>query len=242
MEKVKNIIAVLTIVCLLYLTGYSSNDSLVRQLPRESTEVSQMITSAQQVIALIDETTLYYTFSTIAQTLAGAFGILGAFVLYRLQGVNNTTKEMAEIFNKVYYAFKNHFYDSYYVEYWDDYISEMEKFYKECFLPGVPDEVSGVHKTQFAANLSLFKRNLKAKKMILKRVKIALFVTVISIALSLIALPLIPGYVGSETILYLLVLALFNSILCLGLYAGIVMVSLGIMPLKSKTETKETGV
>lgn len=33
---------------------------------------------------LISETAMYYTFSTIAQTLAGAFGILGAFTMYRL--------------------------------------------------------------------------------------------------------------------------------------------------------------
>ncbi len=40
-----------------------------------------------------DETALYYTFSTIAQTLAGAFGILGAFVLYRLQGIKSWNQQ-----------------------------------------------------------------------------------------------------------------------------------------------------
>jgi len=33
------------------------------------------------------ETALYYTFSTISQTLAGAIALLGAFVLYRLQSI-----------------------------------------------------------------------------------------------------------------------------------------------------------
>ncbi len=37
-----------------------------------------------------DATTLYYTYSTIAQTLAGAFGFLGAFVLFRLQSINRS--------------------------------------------------------------------------------------------------------------------------------------------------------
>src|SRR5947208_731973 len=34
------------------------------------------------------ENSLYYTFSTIAQTLAGAIALLAAFVLYRLNGLN----------------------------------------------------------------------------------------------------------------------------------------------------------
>jgi len=36
---------------------------------------------------------IYYTFSTIAQTLAGAIGLLGAFVLFRLQALNNDIDE-----------------------------------------------------------------------------------------------------------------------------------------------------
>lgn len=35
------------------------------------------------------ETALYYTFSTIAQTLAGLFALLAAFVLYRLSILND---------------------------------------------------------------------------------------------------------------------------------------------------------
>ena len=35
-----------------------------------------------------DSNALYYTFSTIAQTLGAAIALLGAFVLYRLQGLN----------------------------------------------------------------------------------------------------------------------------------------------------------
>lgn len=36
------------------------------------------------------DTALYYTFSTIAQTLAAAIALLAAFALYRLQGLLNT--------------------------------------------------------------------------------------------------------------------------------------------------------
>jgi len=41
------------------------------------------------------ETALYYTFSTIAQTLAAAIALLAAFVLYRLQSINSGIEDSA---------------------------------------------------------------------------------------------------------------------------------------------------
>ncbi len=41
------------------------------------------------------DTTLYYTFSTIAQTLAGAIGLLGAFVLFRLQALERDLEDVS---------------------------------------------------------------------------------------------------------------------------------------------------
>ena len=38
---------------------------------------------------------LYYTFSTIAQTLAGAIALLAAFILYRLQTLNKDIEELS---------------------------------------------------------------------------------------------------------------------------------------------------
>jgi hypothetical protein len=40
-------------------------------------------------------TSLYYTFSTIAQSLAGAIGLLGAFVLFNLQSINEEIERYA---------------------------------------------------------------------------------------------------------------------------------------------------
>lgn len=45
---------------------------------------------------MIDETTLYYTFSTISQTLAGAIALLAAFVLYRIQLLNSEMDNVIE--------------------------------------------------------------------------------------------------------------------------------------------------
>jgi hypothetical protein len=43
------------------------------------------------------ENALFYTFSTISQTLAGAIALLGAFVLYRLQTLNAGLQQNAAI-------------------------------------------------------------------------------------------------------------------------------------------------
>jgi hypothetical protein len=39
---------------------------------------------------------LYYTFSTVSQTLAGAITLLGAFILYRLQMLNSDINDSAD--------------------------------------------------------------------------------------------------------------------------------------------------
>ena len=39
---------------------------------------------------------IFYTFSTIAQTLAGAIALLGAFVLFRLQSLNAEIDDLAQ--------------------------------------------------------------------------------------------------------------------------------------------------
>lgn len=50
------------------------------------------------------ENTLYYTFSTIAQTLAGAVAFLGAFVLFRLQAISHLLQSSAELLSRVWLA------------------------------------------------------------------------------------------------------------------------------------------
>ncbi|MHC4069042.1 MAG: hypothetical protein ACYS18_01745 [Planctomycetota bacterium] len=51
------------------------------------TDANTISEVAVESVKWLDETTLYYTYSTIAQTLAGAFGILGAFTLFKLQSI-----------------------------------------------------------------------------------------------------------------------------------------------------------
>ena len=42
----------------------------------------------QRIMPKVDITVYFYTYSTIAQTLAGAFGFLVAVILYLIQGIN----------------------------------------------------------------------------------------------------------------------------------------------------------
>lgn len=46
------------------------------------------------------ENTLYYTFSTIAQALAGAVAFLGAFVLFRLQSIAHQLRGSADLLSE----------------------------------------------------------------------------------------------------------------------------------------------
>jgi hypothetical protein len=48
----------------------------------------------------MDSTALYYTFSTIAQTLAAGFAVLAAFVLYRLQGIEHGLLHANDVFSR----------------------------------------------------------------------------------------------------------------------------------------------
>jgi hypothetical protein len=49
----------------------------------------------------MDPTALYYTFSTVAQTLAAGFAVLAAFVLYRLQGMERELLEANAVFARL---------------------------------------------------------------------------------------------------------------------------------------------
>ena len=51
-------------------------------------------------LSSIDVTTLHYVYSTIAQTLAGAFGVLGAFMLFHIQSVNQSIKGICTRINE----------------------------------------------------------------------------------------------------------------------------------------------
>ncbi|MCK5564717.1 MAG: hypothetical protein KAJ07_05680 [Planctomycetes bacterium] len=111
MEKVKNIIAVLIIVCLLFLVAYGSLDRPLdnKELPKEELKLTKSKAEAEsqkqtdQKSALkINENAFYYTFSTIAQTLAVGFGLMLACTTYTLNRNDKVCKSYAEqMHNKI---------------------------------------------------------------------------------------------------------------------------------------------
>ena len=61
---------------------------------------TEVIKKATTEVSQFDATALYYTYSTIAQTLAAAFAFVGAFVLFRLQSIDKTCLELTNIILK----------------------------------------------------------------------------------------------------------------------------------------------
>lgn len=69
--------------------------------PNTVVEVTKTFTEATKY----DPTVLYYTYSTIAQTLAAAFAFVGAFILFYLQSVNQTCERISDnIFESLNYG------------------------------------------------------------------------------------------------------------------------------------------
>jgi hypothetical protein len=132
------------------------------------------------------ETTLYYTFSTIAQTLAGAIALLGAFILYRLQKLNNGLDDHAKFIRKQYSEEEDLiFLNSFIVK------GEYKKFLKYTRarpLNAVTDEGS------YLTDVQLKMQELLAlRKSLIRSFTVSLFLTVSLIGASVIALALTPN-------------------------------------------------
>ena len=152
------------------------------------------------------ETTLYYTFSTIAQTLAGAIALLGAFILYRLQKLNNGLDDHAKFIRKQYSEEEDLvFLNSFIVK------GEYKKFLKYTRAnPIVESDPAGdAHPDPSAAAGSAagtdegqsylidvqakMKELLVLRKSLIRNFTVSLLLTVSLIAASVIALAVTPG-------------------------------------------------
>lgn len=198
----------------------------------------------------INETAMYYTFSTIAQTLAGAFGILGAFVMYRLQNIkqlnsnigkiiieskSSTLPHLADILTPYIYQDWASFYENLNKRKDDDIkmnhaIEEIKErktggvlyrdYFYKCYLT---DKDNVFH------SLNVLKNNLRTKKDVIACIKITLIFTIIVISLSLIALPCCCEL--SHSLIwgrFLTAVAIVLSIGCLYSYAFLLFIALEI--------------
>ena len=178
--------------------------------------------------SLPDSKTLYYTYSTIAQTLAGAFGILGAFVLFRLQSINRSCENHVDNMSVVAQFFPNNKasilhqlrekkdWKSYAIEFMSAF-SEYEKTQRE-------------EKTSKPKNLPRYKeyhslliKDIRTKTSLKRDLKITLKLTALAIILSLILLAVVPHLADNSFFFYIpLILSVGLSAGCVFLYARLI--------------------
>lgn len=159
-----------------------------------------------EVVHWLDETTLYYTYSTIAQTLAGAFGILGAFTLFHLQSINQSLKGVC---STIYHLSPNPsgiIELSFLREDWSSFLDNLNEYGMSALLGP-----AGIDTEEYELLRSGLNHEINYKKGVIKHLKTTAYLTAIAIVLSLIALAFVPKLVNYA----------FSSKVLLGLTVGI---------------------
>lgn len=134
------------------------------------------------------ENTLYYTFSTIAQTLAGAIALLGAFILYRLQKVNSGLDDHAKFIRKQYSEEEDLvFLNSFIVK------GEYKKFLKYIRAKAANVSTDQEEQSYLTDVQAKMQELLAFRKSLIRRFTVSLFLTVSLIGASVIALAATPS-------------------------------------------------
>ena len=172
----------------------------------------------------IDATTLYYTYSTIAQTLAGAFGILGAFVLFRLQSINQSIKEICtQLFTAVPREIKDKSKQSFALENWEDFLNKIDG----CSFMNITFRAVEITGEELENYIELLKQKINLKKAIILYLQQTVCVTAMTIALSLILLPCTPKLAQNVFVsIGFLIIVIFVSILCIYKYMQLILEAL----------------
>jgi hypothetical protein len=190
----------------------------------------------------IDTTTLYYTYSTIAQTLAGAFGIIGAFVLFRLQGLNQSIRAFATgareclgyhiTFDEQDTAFK--------MENWDMFLKSIEdSALSKLRVEGLAGTLWKYvrQKDDLKGLRELLRIHLKTRRFVILCLKKTAKVTALTIILSLVLLPLSPLLAHNILVsMSFLLLALSFTIFCITQYVNLISSALTESPEKSSED------
>lgn len=160
------------------------------------------------------ENALFYTFSTIPQTLAAAIALLGAFVLYRLQSINAEIEEKSSTVQQLCINQKDN-------GLWELHVNESyDKVFDNSrnFQPLNENDLR-----LFNLHHSRLGNLLRFKKSLFSSLNLSLWVTVSLITFSVIVLPFTPAiktYTCVVSILF--VFAILWFILCLFCYAKLV--------------------
>jgi hypothetical protein len=160
------------------------------------------------------ETALYYTFSTVSQTLAGAIALLGAFVLYRLQMLSTDINDSADYIGR-------HVPDggarrNIEVAVWQGQLDQVSKLAENGF------PVIGDMPVQVRASIDKLGDALKLRESIHYWFTISLGLTIGLIGMSVVVLSVTPLLVRSACIsILVLAIGILWFLSCLGSYVAI---------------------
>jgi uncharacterized membrane protein len=121
------------------------------------------------------ENALFYTFSTIAQTLAAAIGFLGAFALYRFQSTRAILTEYSNYI--IHETFENEETKALVRE---EKFEELQKYIRSSRSKDNPQVYPN-----FESNMQTFDTNLKSMLSMRYKLKQALTLTIIVIVISI---------------------------------------------------------
>ena len=166
------------------------------------------------------ENSLYYTFSTISQTLAGAIGILGAFLIYHLSETRRSLNEYLEKLYSFYPKAQETVDLDFMWEHGD--VDGMLKYFREDKLRRFDVGDCLAQPLYLVPAERLHKR----RRVLLKKLKTALLLTCITIVFSLAVLSAatcLTGWFGKSIVACILIVGLLLASLCIYLYARIVL-------------------
>jgi len=167
--------------------------------------------------AHIDSTALYYTFSTIAQTLAAGFAVLAAFVLYRLQGIETEFSQANSVFAQL-----------------DEYIT-MEEIWRVLLTEGFESldaQLSAIEKERY---MGLYTRSLLEHpsrsvllwwpiwKVTVRWLRVSLWTTVMDVGWCFVALPCVPYLAASPWLAWTSsVVAVIAGLVAISVYTRVI--------------------
>ena len=157
------------------------------------------------------ENALYYTFSTIAQALAAAIALLGAFTLYRLQLLQAAMLE-ADTILQTHTSANRAAIDAAYI------VADYNRVFELVRAADAKTQL-----TEIRAGLEKFSRLLGEKRSVLRTFQVGLVASVLVILGSVIVLSFAPLIVRSGLAALFLAAGCVSLGVCLGLYGRLLL-------------------
>jgi len=161
------------------------------------------------------ETALYYLFSTVAQTLAGAIALLGALVLFRMQQLSAAMEQSVRTLIDRYHHAPDGSHS-----YAQELMSGDFTSVRDHFVTGPGKRVAGQADVIYFANVRELDSSLESRKTILIQFRYSLILTAIVILFSIGSIPVAPAlakhYAAAIVVIVVTVLAVAASLLSYG--------------------------